>query len=65
MMCNADVTPYFVMEPKPGSPPGSLSIDFSVFKKCRDFGKIKEWSRNNVAIKSFKDSFVEEAGNLG
>ncbi|KAK8067393.1 hypothetical protein PG997_014140 [Apiospora hydei] len=59
MMCQADVTPYFVMEAAPGHASDALRIDFSVFKKCRDFGKIKDWMKNRVAIESSRDSFLD------
>ncbi|KAK7965737.1 Cyclochlorotine biosynthesis protein O [Apiospora aurea] len=59
MMCQADVTPYFVMEAAPGHASDALRIDFSVFKKCRDFGKIKSWMKDRVAIASSRDSFLD------
>ncbi|RAL00024.1 oxidase ustYa family protein [Aspergillus ibericus CBS 121593] len=65
MMCQADVTPYFVMEPAPGDTSDALRIDFSVFKKCRDWGKIKDWMRDQVAIQSIRDTFLDELGHGG
>ena len=59
MMCQADVTPYFVIDAAPGHTPEALRIDFSVFKKCRDFGRIKDWMKDHVAIQSFRDSFLD------
>jgi hypothetical protein len=56
MMCQADVTPYLVVEAAPGDPSETLNVDFSVFKKCRDFGKIKDWMKDHIAVGSVRDS---------
>jgi hypothetical protein len=64
MMCQADVTPYFIVEASLGDAPDDLNIDFSVFKKCRDFGKIKDWMKDHVAIESVRDSQLHSHGRV-
>jgi hypothetical protein len=59
MMCQADVTPYFILEAPPGRPADDLKVDFSIHKKCRNFEKIKTWVRGHMTIESFKDTFVD------
>ena len=59
-MCRTDVTPYFILNPLPGTPPEALKVDFSVHKKCRDINQVKKWVRSNIVIESFKDPFVRE-----
>ncbi|EXV00379.1 DUF3328 domain protein [Metarhizium robertsii] len=55
MMCQADVTPYLVLD-RPDDSTGALNIDFSVFKRCRDFGKVANWMKDHIAISSVRDS---------
>ncbi|KAJ4291137.1 hypothetical protein N0V90_010335 [Kalmusia sp. IMI 367209] len=59
LVCQADVTPYFILDAPPGRPADDLKVDFSIRKKCRDFEKIKSWVRSHTTIESFKDSFVD------
>ncbi len=59
LVCQADVTPYFILDAPPGAPEDDLKVDFSIHKKCRDFEKVKRWVRGHTTIESFKDSFVE------
>lgn len=54
------MTPYFILNALPGTPPEALKVDFSVHKKCRDINQIKKWVRSNIVIESFKDPFVRE-----
>jgi hypothetical protein len=56
MMCQADVTPYLVVDKEPNNPLGALDIDFSVNKKCRDFDKVVDWMKDHVAITSVPES---------
>ncbi|KAH7398371.1 hypothetical protein BKA66DRAFT_201242 [Pyrenochaeta sp. MPI-SDFR-AT-0127] len=60
LVCRTDVTPYFILNPLPGTPPEALKVDFSVHKKCRDINQVKKWVRSNIVIESFKDPFVKE-----
>jgi hypothetical protein len=59
LMCQADVTPYFILEAPEGTPASNLKVDFSVHKKCRDFDKVRSWVRSHTAVISYKDSFVD------
>jgi hypothetical protein len=59
LMCQADVTPYFILEAPEGTPANNLKVDFSVHKKCRDFEKVRGWVRSHTAVTSYKDSFVD------
>ena len=45
LMCHGDTTPYFVMT-DPTAPQG-MRADFSPHHKCRNFEKIREWTKEN------------------
>lgn len=55
-MCSNDVTPYLVMEARPDDREDHLRIDFSVWKKCRNFDAIRDWMVENRAMVSIMDS---------
>jgi len=59
LVCQADVTPYFILEAPPGTPVENLKVDFSIRKKCRNFEKVKSWIREHTTIISYKDRFVQ------
>ncbi len=48
MMCNADTTPYLVLEDD--TAPEGLRADFSSHHKCRNFEKIQSWMVEHTAI---------------
>jgi hypothetical protein len=48
LMCHGDVTPLLAIE-DPKSPVGH-KVDFNIHQKCRDFGKIKKWIKENYAM---------------
>ena len=45
LMCHGDTTPYMVLEDP--TAPNNMRADFSPHHKCRDFGLIKQWVKDN------------------
>jgi hypothetical protein len=62
MMCSNDVTPYLVIEAEPDEPEDLLRVDFSIWKKCRNFEKIRDWMIEKRAIVSLNDYLTHPRG---
>jgi hypothetical protein len=45
LMCHADTTPYLIIN-DPTAPQGTRA-DFSPHHKCRNFDRVREWTREN------------------